>query len=165
MTREERIILLAEAFGTDIKALNINIGDVSALKTVTKNNIVSAINELQALSENSGATIDDDAGNGAINVVYSVDKVLSLIGLAKQEVTDTLTNGASAAFDTLKELEEALGNDPNFAATIATELSNKVRFDAIQILSEAEQLQVCENIGIGNPDTDFVTVYTTARDN
>jgi hypothetical protein len=42
-----------------------------------------------------------------------------------QQVKDSLLNGAGAAFDTLIELANALGNDPNFATTVATQLSLK----------------------------------------
>jgi hypothetical protein len=37
-----------------------------------------------------------------------------------------LLNGAGAAFDTLQELATALGNDPNFATTMANALNGKV---------------------------------------
>ncbi len=37
-----------------------------------------------------------------------------------------VVNGSPAALDTLKELSDALGNDPNFAATITANLANKV---------------------------------------
>jgi hypothetical protein len=40
-----------------------------------------------------------------------------------------LINSAGASLDTLKELADALGNDPNFAATITTELSKKATKD------------------------------------
>lgn len=41
-----------------------------------------------------------------------------------------LVNSAPAALDTLNELATALGNDPNFATTIATQLGNKVSTDS-----------------------------------
>lgn len=42
-----------------------------------------------------------------------------------KKVSD-LVNSAPEALDTLQELSKALGDDPNFATTIATELGNKV---------------------------------------
>ncbi len=39
---------------------------------------------------------------------------------------EQLVNGSPAALDTLKELSDALGNDPNFAATITNALAGKV---------------------------------------
>lgn len=63
----------------------------------------------------------------------------------------------------------ALNDDPNFAATIAGEIANRVRFDAAQVLTEPQQAQARGNIGalgaveIGNPDHDFVADYTAAK--
>lgn len=37
-----------------------------------------------------------------------------------------LVNGSPEALDTLKELSDALGNDPNFAATVAAQIGGKV---------------------------------------
>jgi len=42
-------------------------------------------------------------------------------------------------------------------------LGNRVRYDAPQTLTTAQQLQACTNIGVGNPERDFVTDYTTAK--
>lgn len=54
----------------------------------------------------------------------------SLNGLATETYVNTkvagIVNSAPETLDTLNELAEALGNDPNFATTMATELGNKV---------------------------------------
>lgn len=50
-------------------------------------------------------------------------------GQVKQAIDtaiEDLMNGAPEALDTLKELSEALGNDPNFAATVAAQIGEKV---------------------------------------
>ena len=44
---------------------------------------------------------------------------------AATAVKNEILGGAGAAFDTLKELADALGNDANFARTIAKELAKK----------------------------------------
>ena len=78
-------------------------------------------------------------------------------------------DGAGAALDTLNELADALNNDPNFAATIATEIANRVRYDAAQALSEPQKAQARVNIGaqaasdVGDTDRDFVGDYNTAK--
>lgn len=47
-----------------------------------------------------------------------------------KEYTDTkvagLVNSAPSTLDTLKELSDALGNDPNFATTVANQIGNKL---------------------------------------
>jgi len=163
MSFETKIIALAQAIGADIKDLRTKQGDLTALSTTAKGNLVAAINELYGLLGSSGAAIDDAAGDGATSVTWSADKIFDTIEAAKAAVKAELTDGASTALDTLAELAAALGNDPNYAATIATELGNRVRYDAPQTLTTAQQLQACTNIGVGNPERDFVTDYTTAK--
>ena len=70
-------------------------------------------------------------------------------------------NGAGAALDTLAELSSALGNDANFASTVTTALGYRLRFDAAQTLTAGQKTQACTNLGIGEPDTDFVTTFNS----
>jgi hypothetical protein len=80
-----------------------------------------------------------------------------------------LVGGAGAALDTLKELAAALGNDPSFATTIATQIANRVRFDDAQVLTAPQKAQACDNIGAaslvatGDLDRDFAAAYTAAK--
>lgn len=53
------------------------------------------------------------------------NKLIEAKKYADQLVTEII-NGSPEALDTLQELAAALGNDPNFAATIATEIGKKV---------------------------------------
>ncbi|MFD1894937.1 hypothetical protein H0I39_02025 [Ottowia beijingensis] len=172
MTLEQRLIALAQAMGADVKALLQAQGSLSALSTTAKNNLVAAINELKTALDNAGTggvAIDDAAGDGATTVTWSADKIHDTIEAAKTLVKDELTDGAAAALDTLAELAAALNDDPNFAATIAGEIANRVRFDAAQVLTEPQQAQARSNIGaqsaaaIGNPDHDLVADYTDAK--
>lgn len=59
-----------------------------------------------------------------------------------------LINGAGPALDTLKELADALGNDDHFSTTVTASLGNRLRVDAAQGLSSAQQIQGRENLGI-----------------
>lgn len=163
MTMETRLIALAQAIGADVKNIRDKQGDLTSLSTAAKGNLVAAINEIFALVGAGGVQIDDGAGNGATTVTWSADKIYDSIELAKQAVKDSILNGAGAALDTLKELADALNNDPNFAANIATQISNRVRYDAAQTLTTAQRLQACQNIGIGDPEADFVAAYNTAK--
>ena len=176
MSLETRIVALAQAVGADVKALTSAQGNLSALNTTTKTNLVAAINELVTLVNNAGASINDSAGNGDTGVTWSADKIFDSIEAAKTAVKNELVNGAAAALDTLNELAAALGNDPNFAATIAAEVANRVRYDAAQTLTSPQQAQARTNIGaaaasdlsalttgLGNYDRDYVADYTAAK--
>ena len=166
--------------------LNGNAADLAALTTTNKLNLVGAINELvstvAALSSSSGAI--DDASmsstttwsstktNSAVNALlgdilttstektWSVDRINTAIAAASIQTKNDLVNGSAAALDTLKELADALGGDANFAATTAAALGKRLRFDAAQVLSAPEKAQACANIGVGDPERNFLAVFT-----
>ena len=176
MSLESRIIALAQAMGTDVKALTAAQGSLTSLGTTTKTSLVAAINELLTLIGGSGAAIDDNAGDGNTAVTWSANKIFDSIEAAKAAVKNELINGAGAALDTLNELAAALGNDPSFAATIAGEIANRVRFDAAQTLTGPQQTQARSNIGaasesdvaglisgLGTYDRDYAADYAAAK--
>lgn len=194
-TQAERITLLAQAIGADIKALNTNQGSLSSLSTTAAENIVAAINEInQISSENktkigdtgsltqfdsspdlitalvylkseiekvqlSSSSTIDDSSNTSTDKTWSASKIYTSIDSAISSIIEN----SPAALDTLNELAAALNNDPNFAATLATQMGYRVRVDEIQSFSEQEQKQGCENLGIGDPTTDFLDAYNTAK--
>ena len=94
-----------------------------------------------------------------LTTTWSSTKIKESITTAISE----LVNGSDSALDTLKELADALGNDVNFAATLAEQMGKRVRVDESQMFSTSEQLTACTNIGIGNPDTDLLAVYIAAK--
>lgn len=61
------------------------------------------------------------------------------VAQAIKTAVDDLINGSGAALDTLKELADALGNDPEFATTVGNALGVRVRVDAAQSFSLAEK--------------------------
>ena len=169
MTLEARVVALAQAIGTDVKTLTTAVGSLSGLTTTAKNNLVAAINEIAQAA--ASATGIDDGVTGAAST-WSSNKISSEISGA---VSD-LVGGAGAALDTLKELADALGNDPSFATTIATQIANRVRFDDVQVLTSPQQVQARENIGaaaaadmtglltgLGTYDRDYAADYAAAK--
>lgn len=179
MSLEAKIIALANAIGADVKALNIlaaKQGDLTALTTTDKSTLVAAINEISAAIAAAGVQINDAVGDGATTVTWSADKIFDEIELAKTAVTNSLVNGAAAALDTLNELATALGNDPNYATTIATALTQRVRVDDVQSFTAPEQTQARANIGaaaasdltalttaVGDAEHDFAADYALAK--
>lgn len=163
MSLETRLVSLAQAIGADVKSLTTKQGDLTTLSTTAKSNLVAAINEIAAALAGAGVAINDAVGDGATTVTWSADKIFDTIEAAKTAVTNSLTNGAAETLNTLAELADALGNDPSFATTIATGLANRVRYDAAQTLSLVQQQQACANIGVGDPDHNFLTEYAAAK--
>ena len=161
-TLQARITDLATRMATECKSLrtliNANQSDLSALTTTDKTSLIAAINTLQTAigSIQSGQVTINDASSGG-TITWSATKIASEIQTAKDE----LTNGAASALDTLAELAAALGNDANFANTVTTSLGYRLRYDAAQTLTAAQKTQACTNIGVGEPDTDFVTTFNS----
>lgn len=78
-----------------------------------------------------------------------------------EAVTDAiadLVNSAPEALDTLYELAEALGNDPNFATTIATQLGQKVDTNTYEADKEtfALKTEIPTNVSELNNDAYYV---------
>lgn len=163
MSLESRLVALANAIGADIKAARTARGELSALPTTNKTSLVAAITELYGLLGQSGAVIDDEAGNGATGVTWSADKIFDSIEAAKTAVKTDLIGGASAAYDTFQELQALMEADDTLTAALSDAVAKRVRFDAPQTLTTQEQAQACANIGVGNPDADFVATYTAAK--
>lgn len=158
-TLQVRITDLATRVATECKSIRAAIlsteGDLSTLTTTQKSTLVGAINELKSAISSMGATltINDSASNST--QVWSSTKVAAAIAQAKSD----LINGAGTALDTLQELSAALGNDANFASTMTTALSLRLRYDAAQTLTAGQMTQACANLGIGEPNTDFVSTF------
>ena len=155
-TQQQRITELAQAIAADIKRLTTNQGTLTELTTTDKTSLVKAINELKSSITNATSINDTSTSTSA---TWSSNKINTSINNA----VSALVNGAGTTLDTLKELAAALGNDANFATTIATQMGKRVRVDAAQTFTVAEQAQGCANLGIGNPDTDLLAVYTAAK--
>jgi len=142
--------------------LNGNAVDLSALSTATKANLVAAINELVASIGGAGANIND--ATTSTTAVWSSSKTDSTIVAA----VAALVASSPAALDTLNELATALGNDADFATTVATALGNRLRVDTAQALSAPQKAQGNTNLGslslidAGDPNTDFVAIFTAA---
>lgn len=155
MSLVTRIAATFTQIATDIKALRDSVGSLSSLTTTAKSNLVAAINELKA---SAGITVND-ASTTSTTQPWSAQKSTAAIAQVK---TDIL-GGAGAAYDTLLELQNIIAADESTASALATAVTNRVRYDAAQTLSTAQMLQACTNIGVGDPDTDFLTAYNTAK--
>ena len=68
------------------------------------------------------------------------------VAAAVQQAVSDLVNGSGAALDTLKELADALGNDPQFATTVSNALALRIRVDAAQSFSLAQKAQGRSNL-------------------
>ena len=161
MSLATRIESLVIRVAQEFNGVRAKAGNLANLTTTDKSNLVAAINELQAAVVSS-AVIDD--AHVAATTTYSSNKIVSLLDALKTEIL----GGADAAYDTLVEIQQLLQNGTSGLDALLAAVNNRVRFDAAQSLTVAEQLQARSNIGavaatdVGNTDTDFVAVFVGA---
>lgn len=159
-----------QAIGTDIKSIQLDIGNKTALSTTDKTNLVNAINEVL---NKTNSLIDDLAGVGITNKTWSADKI---IAYAQQIKSDIFGGTVPAALDTLLEIANQLQDDETELNSIALALGNRVRVDAAQTFTAPQKQQARENIDaasdtefqqfktdVGDVATDFVDVYVAAK--
>lgn len=83
----------------------------------------------------------NDNSTKAVNSAY--------VDAARDDLRSELLGGAPpAAINAIFELAAALGDDPNFATTMATALGNRLRVDATQGLSGGQKLQGQQNLDL-----------------
>lgn len=111
----------------------------------------------------SGKPNINDVSAGTTSV-YSSSKTDSQISAA----LNSLVASAPGTLDTLDEIAAALGDDPNYAATVTTALGNRLRVDAAQALNGTQQAQgrtnldVPSNAQVGDTTRDFVADFNAA---
>ena len=157
-TRIESLVLRVAQEFNDVRA---KVGNLTNLTTTDKSSLVAAINELKATVVPS-AVIDD--AQVSATTTYSSTKIVALLDTLKAEIL----GGADAAYDTLLEIQQLLQNGTSGLDALLTAVNHRVRFDAAQTLTVAEQQQARSNIGavaagdVGDTDTDFVAVFEGA---
>lgn len=161
---------LATRVGTEAKALrtliNGNAADLSSLNTTAKTNLIAAINEIEA-AVSAASGIDDNTTS--TTSTWSSSKIDGEVDSRISAATSALVASAPSTLDTLKELADALGDDPAFATTVSTALGNRVRTDtAAQGLTGTQQTNARTNIdaasatAVGSTTTNYVTAFETA---
>lgn len=155
----ELVALFAAHMGDEYQAMAAEIatadqerGDLSTLSTEAKDSLVNALNEVK----------------GVVDGIDSISEteVNTLITTA----VDGLIDGAPGTYDTLKEIADYLAADQTATDAIMLSLAKRVRVDAPQNFTEAEEAQGRENLkaaaaaDVGDVATaDFVQTYNTAK--
>lgn len=163
MATVNKLVQALTEIGTDIKAARLSRGDMNNLPTADKTSIVNALIEIKSQMVAGGAVIDDNAPGTEEDTTYSAAKITMLLAAAIAMAKDELRGGASTAMDTFKELEDELATGSSAAQAMASALNNRLRFDEPQLLDAAQKLQACQNIGFGDPETDFLAAYNAAK--
>lgn len=136
-----RITALINSIATDIKDVYAKIGNLNTLQTTTKSSLVGAINEIKA----SGVLQINDSTPSA-STTFSGTAINSKIATAKTEVKNEILGSASAAYDTLQEIQAQMEADDTAAASLTTAVGQRPTYTET-----------------GNLDTDLVQLYNTAK--
>lgn len=147
MTLVERITEVVKAIGADIKSLK---GRVLTLENKPA----------------STGGVDESQIQSKVNAKVE-ESINTLKGELATLVTPTITaeinkvvDGAPETFNTLKEIADYIEADKTGASAMTTSINNRLRFDEQQSLTEAQQTNVLNSLGL--TDTDLVAAYTTA---
>lgn len=161
MTIQSELENAFNAVGLDVKQLrswvNGEANNLTGLTTTDKSNLVAAVNELVTAVGNVPAISD---GTISASTVWSSTKIDATITSA----INSLLDGAPGALDTINELAEALNDNPSVITSILDAQAKRVAVNSTQSFTAAEKLTGCTNLGIGDPATNFLSIYTTARD-
>ena len=136
-----RITALINSIATDIKDVYAKIGNLNTLQTTTKSSLVGAINEIIA---SGGLQINDSTPSAS--TTFSGTAIDSKIATAKTEVKNEILGGASAAYDTLQEIQAQMEADDTAAASLTTAVGQRPTYTET-----------------GDLDTDLVQLYNTAK--
>ncbi len=135
--------------------LTATAGSGITVSTVGQNlNIVNT----GILTATAGAGISISVVGQNLNIVNTItdnNQLANGAGYATTSYVNTQINdlvaGAPGLLNTLDELAQALGDDPNFATTISTALGNRLRIDiGTQGLTSTQQGYGRTNLGLGS---------------
>jgi hypothetical protein len=76
----------------------------------------------------------------------NTDQIATMAAIAAMRAD--LVGSAPATLNTLKEIADALGSDPNLSATLTAALGLRLRVDATQNLTAAQQAQAIANLAL-----------------
>ena len=146
--------------GVGLKTLKDKV-DALEQKTVDLTALINDTEETETTSVWS-STKTKDVINTAVGTVKSELTDMIIADIAKVK-SDILGAGVPETLDTLAEIADKLNGDAALVANMSVAINNRVRFDEEQVLSSEQKTIACTNIGIGEPDTDFVAIYNTAK--
>ena len=139
-----------------LKHTNTSTNTDDLLLPVTTADQIEESSDKQFISQAEKATLSNKQDNlGYVPVNKAGDTLNGPLILSNDAITDArqavtksyvdlkvseLVNSAPAALDTINELASAIGNDPNFAVSVASIVGNKLDKTAASVIAEANKL-------------------------
>lgn len=155
---QDSLVTISDTGSIALPALQTVDGrDVSVDGTALDSHIANVANPHVVTKTQVGLSNVDNTTDAGKPVSTAQATAIAAALATANSYTDTevaaLVDSAPATLDTLNELAAALGDDPNFATTVATSLGNRLRVDtAAQGLTGAEKTNAKTNIDLQNVD-------------
>lgn len=144
---ESRVSEFAARTGQEIKKVRGEIATSNTAAEALTQRVAANEGAITALQGEVAKKVEIDDAQASATKTYSSQKVDSQITAAKQAVKDDLLGGAGEAYDTLKELADALVTNKDAITALQQIAQGHVQFDEAQSLNDEQKKQARANIG------------------
>lgn len=144
---ESRVSEFAARTGQEIKKVRGEIATSNTAAEALTQRVAANEGAITALQGEVAKKVEIDDAQASGTKTYSSQKVEAKITAAKQSVKDDLLGGAGEAYDTLKELADALVTNKDAITALQQIALGHVQFDKAQSLNDEQKKQARANIG------------------
>lgn len=144
---ESRVSEFAARTGQEIKKVRGKIATSNTAAEALTQRVAANEGAITALQGEVAKKVEIDDAQASGTKTYSSQKVEAKITVAKQSVKDDLLGGAGEAYDTLKELADALVTNKDAITALQQIAQGHVQFDKAQSLNDEQKKQARANIG------------------
>lgn len=144
---ESRVSEFAARTGQEIKKVRGEIATSNTAAEALTQRVAANEGAITNLQSEVAKKVEIDDGQASATKTYSSQKVDSQITAAKQSVKNDLLGGAGEAYDTLKELADALVTNKDAITALQQIAQGHVQFDKAQSLNDEQKKQARANIG------------------
>lgn len=144
---ESRVSEFAARTGQEIKKVRGEIATGNTAAEALTQRVAANEGAITNLKSEVAKKVEIDDAQASATKTYSSQKVDSQITAAKQAVKNDLLGGAGEAYDTLKELADALVTNKDAITALQQIAQGHVQFDKAQALNDDQKKQARANIG------------------
>lgn len=144
---ESRVSEFAARTGQEIKKVRGEIATSNTADEALTQRVAANEGAITNLQSEVAKKVEIDDAQASATKTYSSQKVDSQITAAKQSVKNDLLGGAGEAYDTLKELADALVTNKDAITALQQIAKGHVQFDKAQALNDDQKKQARANIG------------------
>lgn len=142
-----RVSEFAARTGQEIKKVRGEIATSNTAAEALTQRVAANEGAITNLQSEVAKKVEIDDAQASATKTYSSQKVDSQITAAKQSVKNDLLDGAGEAYDTLKELADALVTNKDAITALQQIAKGHVQFDKAQALNDDQKKQARANIG------------------